>query len=73
MKTEKIKIHTEYIKLDSLLKLSGIFASGGEAKQEILCGNVKVNGKVCLLRGKKIYSGDVVEYGDIKLGVRSEE
>lgn len=58
---EKITIHTEYIKLDQLLKFSGIASTGSEAKALILDGKVKVNGEVCLMRGKKIRQGDTVE------------
>lgn len=57
---EKVKINTEYIKLDQLLKFSGAAAIGSEAKSLIAEGRVKVNGAVCTMRGKKIRSGDVV-------------
>ena len=56
----KIKIDTEFIKLDSLLKLSGIAMTGGQAKIIIQNGDVKVNGEVCTQRGKKIRPGDKV-------------
>lgn len=55
-----IKITTEYIKLDQLLKFSGIVDSGVFAKEIILDGLVKYNGEVCTMRGKKVYPGDVV-------------
>lgn len=57
---EKILIHTEFIKLDSLLKLAGLVETGGEAKLLIQNGQVEVNGEVCTMRGKKIYPGDIV-------------
>ena len=57
---EKIKIEGEFIKLDSLLKFAGLVETGGHAKMEILSGSVFVNGEVCLMRGKKIKSGDIV-------------
>lgn len=60
----QIKIDTEFIKLDSLLKLSGIAPTGGNAKMFIQNGEVKVNGEVCLMRGKKIRSGDRIEIFD---------
>lgn len=56
-----IKIDTEFIKLDSLLKLSGIAPTGGAAKMFVLDGEVKVNGEICLMRGKKIRAGDKIE------------
>lgn len=58
---EKIIISTDFIKLDSLLKYASIASSGGEAKEAILEGLVKVNGEVCTMRGKKIHAGDKVE------------
>lgn len=61
IQTEQIKISTEYIKLDQLLKFSGAAAIGSEAKAMIADGIVKFNGEVCTMRGKKIRAGDVVE------------
>ncbi|MDR1835659.1 MAG: S4 domain-containing protein YaaA [Fusobacteriaceae bacterium] len=58
---KRIKIKGEYIKLDQLLKLSGIADTGGGAKNWILEGNVLVNGVKEQRRGKKIRPGDVVE------------
>ncbi|HHW45663.1 MAG TPA: RNA-binding S4 domain-containing protein [Clostridiales bacterium] len=66
MKTERVKIKGEYIKLDSLLKLTAAVSTGGQAKLEIQSGNVKVNGEVCTMRGKKLYPGDSVEYKDAR-------
>ena len=57
----KIKIDTEFIKLDSLLKLSALVPSGGAAKISIQNGEVKVNGEVCTMRGKKIRKNDKIE------------
>lgn len=59
---EKVSITTEYIKLDQLLKHAGIIYSGAEAKSLILDGMVKVNGEVETRRGKKIRSGDIIEF-----------
>lgn len=61
MQKDKIQITTEFIKLDSLLKFANAVATGGEAKQIIQDGLVKVNGESCTMRGKKIRPGDVVE------------
>lgn len=57
----QIKLNSEFIKLDSLLKLSGIASTGGAAKMFVQNGDVKVNGETCLMRGKKIRKGDRVE------------
>ena len=56
----KIIIHTEFIKLDALLKFAGLCETGGEAKELIQGGAVTVNGEVCTMRGKKFRAGDVV-------------
>ncbi len=56
---EKIKIETEYIKLDAALKFTGIAMTGGEGKIIISEGCVSVNGEVCTQRGKKLRPGDV--------------
>lgn len=61
MQTEIIKIDTEFIKLQDLLKFAGAVETGGEAKVLIQEGEVKVNGQVCAMRGKKMYSGDWAE------------
>ena len=58
---QHIVIHTENIKLDALLKLAAVVATGGEAKQLILSGCVTVNGTPELRRGRKVRRGDVVE------------
>ena len=58
----EIKITTEYIKLDQFLKFTGELETGGQAKELILDGQVKVNGEVEERRGKKLYPGDKVEF-----------
>lgn len=55
-----IAITTEFIKLDQLLKYSGIADSGSFAKELIYEGFVYYNGEVCTMRGKKVYPGDQV-------------
>lgn len=60
MEIIETEITTEFIKLDSLLKFSGLTDTGGFAKELIQEGKVKVNGEVCTMRGKKIRSGDEV-------------
>ncbi|HIT32045.1 MAG TPA: RNA-binding S4 domain-containing protein [Candidatus Enterenecus stercoripullorum] len=61
MREAYIKITTEFIKLDALLKFANVTATGGEAKEVIQGGGVSVNGQVCTMRGKKIWPGDRVE------------
>jgi ribosome-associated protein len=62
----EVKIDTEFIKLDQFLKFESLVGSGGEAKNIIGDGMVKVNGSVELARGKKLRIGDTVEvFGEV--------
>ena len=69
MEEEHIKINTEYIKLDALLKFAGAVETGGEAKLAIQNGEVKVNGEVCAMRGRKLRPGDRAELSGLTLVV----
>ena len=60
--SQPICIQTEFIKLESAMKLANIVPSGGSAKLEIQEGFVTVNGEVCTMRGKKLYPGDRFAY-----------
>ena len=53
-----VVITSEFIKLESAMKLANIVPTGGSAKAEIQEGFVTVNGEVCTMRGKKLYDGD---------------
>ena len=57
-----VAIQTEFIKLQDAMKYANIVYSGGEAKQLILDEQVKVNGEVCTMRGKKLRPGDKFEF-----------
>ena len=70
---KQIEITTEFIKLDSLLKFSGLVMTGGEAKEVVQEGYVSVNGEVCLMRGKKIRPGDTVSFDGEELEVVAGE
>ncbi len=67
-----VSIHTEFIKLDALLKFAGMTDTGGFAKELVQQGLVRVNGEVCTMRGKKIRPGDVVTVQNYELHVQSE-
>ena len=62
MNFEKIAIKEDFIRLDSAMKLANLVATGGHAKIVIQNGEVKVNGEVCTMRGKKLYKGDKAEF-----------
>ena len=61
---EEIKFNTDFIKLQQFIKLAKVVGQGSDAKMLILDGIVKVNGQVCLERGKKIRNGDIIEIED---------
>ena len=60
MEKLSVNIKTEYIKLDQLLKFSGLAESGVDAKDMILSEMVSFNGELCMMRGKKVRAGDTV-------------
>ena len=66
---ETVKINTEYIKLEQLLKWAGVVDSGTDAKALIKEGKVKLNGAIEIQRGKKVRTGDTVELGGTVLKV----
>ena len=68
----EIFIKDEYIRLDSALKFSGAIGTGGQAKMVIQDGLVLVNGEVCTMRGKKLRSGDTVEFENFKFVIKNE-
>ncbi len=57
----EVSIRTEYIKLDTFMKLANCISTGGSAKMLIAEGMVKVNGENEERRGRKLYPGDTVE------------
>lgn len=75
MKTSKISINKDedFIRLDNLIKFGGIVATGGQAKLLIQAGEVMLNNEVCTQRGKKVYAGDKVQFGDFVIEVTKEE
>ena len=58
MESHPIKIQTDFIKLQDLLKFAGAVETGGDAKRIIQESRVSVNGEVCTMRGKKLRPGD---------------
>ena len=60
----------DYIRLDDLLKNVGVVNTGGHAKIIIQEGEVKVNGEICTMRGKKLRKGDCAEFEKIIYDVK---
>ena len=48
------------MKLDQFLNWQGLAATGGEAKQRIQRGDVRVNDAIEMRRGRQLRPGDVV-------------
>lgn len=71
-KNEDVIILTEFIRLDSFLKFKGIAETGGQAKQFIQDGIVKVNSEICTARGKKIRNGDTVSIFSTDYHIKNE-
>ena len=62
-----VEITEEPVELCRILKFENMVASGGEAKHVIAEGLVKVNGEVETRKRKKIFSGDIIEFGNQKI------
>ena len=60
--SQTVRIHTDYITLQDLLKLVGAVDTGGEAKIRIQNCEAEVNGAICTQRGKKLRPGDTVSF-----------
>lgn len=67
MNIKQIKIDSEFIKLDQLLKYASLVQSGAEAKMLINDEQIIVNGEICTMRGKKLRPGDTVEFENQKI------
>lgn len=52
---------THIFTLQNFLKWEGWCPTGGQAKQMIQAGEVRVNGEVETRRGRKLHAGDLVE------------
>lgn len=72
-KKEKVKINTDFIQLQSFLKFKGIAETGGQAKEFIQDGIIRVNGEVCTARGKKIRPGDIISAFAVDYEITNED
>ena len=73
MKADIVTIDSEFIRLQDLLKISGLASTGGMAKIVIQNGEVTVNGEVCTMRGKKLRNGDTAAYNGVAVTVKTNE
>ena len=64
-----VRISGASIRLGQLLKLAGVAGTGGEARELVQEGAVRVNGAVETRRGRQLHDGDVVEAAGERLRV----
>ncbi|PCE16204.1 RNA-binding protein [Microbacterium sp. SZ1] len=67
---DEISIGGEMIRLGQFLKYSGLLDSGGDAKEVVIDGFVKVNGEVDRRRGRQLHDGDLVTFEGRTVRVR---
>lgn len=67
---DDISIGGDMIRLGQFLKFSGLIDSGGDAKEAIIDGLVRVNGDVDRRRGRQLHDGDLVTFGARTVRVR---
>lgn len=70
---EIVKINTDFIQLQSFLKFKGICETGGQAKEFIQDGIIRVNGEICTARGKKLRDGDIVTAFSTDYCIKNED
>jgi len=61
--TREVAIRGDMIRLGQLLKLAGLVGAGGEAKELLAGGEVRVNGEPETRRGRQLHAGDEVRAG----------
>ena len=66
---KQVKIHTDYITLGQLLKVANVIKSGAFAKIFLIENQVYVNEELETRRGRKIYPGFKVRFGDNTLDI----
>jgi len=67
----RFALEGEYVELNQLLKLVGACETGGQGKQLVAEGLVRVDGEVELRKTCKIRSGQVVRFEDLVIEVVS--
>lgn len=68
----EITIFKEPITLGQFLKFSGLISTGGEVKIFLEESDISVNNIAVNRRGKKLFSGDLVEINGQKFKLRLE-
>jgi len=65
MENFKLREGDEFIELNNLIKMLGWIGTGGQAKQVIADGLVKVNGEVETRKRKKLRVGEEITFKDL--------
>lgn len=68
--SDDVSIGGEMIRLGQFLKYSGLLDSGGNAKEVVIDGFVKVNDEVDRRRGRQLHDGDLVTFEGRTVRVR---
>jgi len=68
-----VEVTEEPVELYKILKFEGMVSSGGEAKQVVSEGMVKVNGIVETRKRKKIMPGDTIEFANEIIKIKLQE
>jgi ribosome-associated protein len=68
----EVEIADEMVRLGQFLKLAGLADAGSDAKQLVEAGEVAVNGRVEVRRGRQLRNGDVVRLGEQSVRVKAE-
>ncbi|AMP01138.1 RNA-binding S4 domain-containing protein [Collimonas sp. NPDC087041] len=69
MQQLELRLNSDYVELNQLLKLTGVCDSGGAGKALVASGVVSVDGKVELRKTCKIQAGQKVTIGDLLIYV----
>ncbi len=69
MARQDVELTHQPVELFKVLKLTGICASGGEAKMLIADGQVTVNGQTDRRKRRKILHGDLIIWADQQVHV----
>jgi len=69
----EVEVTKEPVELYKILKFEGMVTSGGEAKSVIADGKVSVNGKEETRKRNKIFSGDIIKFGNEEIRIKLKQ
>ena len=65
----EFRLTADFVELDNLLKAAKLVESGGEARQAIQSGAVRINGEVESRVRRKLRAGDSIEFGQQRIEI----